>query len=87
MDAIIQYISSIIFKVKLKKKKKLPTIHPYYQNFKGTIIKVTPTKHILKGVYKVLSGNKVHITELPIGVWTDDYKQFLEKSYRKENNS
>ena len=76
---IIRYIQR-----KLKNKKKLPIIHPYYQNFKGQIIKVTPTKYMIKGVYQVLAGNKVHITELPIGIWTDDYKQFLENLIEKK---
>ena len=35
-------------------------------------------KYLIKGVYKIVGVDKIHITELPIGVWTDDYKKFLE---------
>ena len=35
-------------------------------------------KYLIKGVYKIIGVDKIHITELPIGVWTDDYKKFLE---------
>jgi DNA topoisomerase-2 len=38
-----------------------------------------PAKYIIKGVYEIIADRKVRITELPIGTWTDDYKQFLEK--------
>ena len=59
------------------------TVNPYYEGFKGEIIKITETKYLIKGVYSV-SGNKVHVTELPVGFATDDYKQYLEELI--ENN-
>jgi len=54
------------------------TLDPYYEGFKGTIEQIAPQKYIIKGKYTVQS-NTVHITELPVGTWTDDYKEFLEK--------
>ena len=36
-------------------------------------------KYLIKGAYEIIADRKVRITELPIGTWTDDYKQFLEK--------
>ena len=59
------------------------TVNPYYEGFKGEIIKITESKYLIKGVYSV-SGNKVHVTELPVGFATDDYKQYLEELI--ENN-
>jgi len=38
-----------------------------------------PAKYLIKGTYEIIADRKVRITELPIGTWTDDYKQFLEK--------
>jgi DNA topoisomerase-2 len=35
-------------------------------------------KFIVKGLYKIVGPDQVHITELPIGTWTNDYKEFLE---------
>ena len=52
---------------------------PYYKGFKGTIEEKTEGKFIIRGVYTV-TELKVVITELPIGMWTDTYKQFLEDS-------
>lgn len=54
------------------------TFDPYYEGFKGSIEKIAPQKYIIKGNYTT-HANTVHITELPVGTWTDDYKEFLEK--------
>jgi len=35
-------------------------------------------KYLFKGIYRIIGVDKIQITELPIGVWTDDYKKFLE---------
>ena len=55
-----------------------PEISMYYRGFKGTTEKISNEKYVIKGVY-VITGNNVHITELPIGMWTDPYKEHLEK--------
>ena len=53
-------------------------IEPYYENFKGSIIKINKTKYMMKGKYQVISSDSIRITELPIGSWTTNYKEFLE---------
>lgn len=78
---IVAYI-----KARISNKSSLPSIEPYYRGFKGSILKISPKKYIYKGIYQVLDGNKVHITELPIGIWTDDYKQYLENMIDKKNS-
>jgi DNA topoisomerase II len=65
---------------------ELPIIEPYYEGFKGTITKITDSKYLIKGTYDIISDNKVRITELPIGTWTDNYKQDLENMIDKHNN-
>jgi DNA topoisomerase-2 len=40
---------------------------------------VSSAKYLIKGTYEIIADRKVRITELPIGTWTDDYKEFLEK--------
>ena len=60
-----------------------PVIEPYFKGFKGTIKNISSEaqqpKYIIKGNYEIIADRKVRITELPIGTWTDDYKEFLEK--------
>ncbi len=51
---------------------------PYYEGFKGTIEKITNNKYLVKGKYELIDDNTIRIIELPIGTWTDDYKQYLE---------
>lgn len=58
-------------------KKPLPTLTPWYRGFKGTIEKITSTKHETTGVYTV-EKNILTITELPIGISTEAYKTYLE---------
>ena len=59
-----------------------PVIEPYFKGFKGTIKNISSEaspKYLIKGTYEIIADRKVRITELPIGTWTDDYKEFLEK--------
>ena len=52
---------------------------PYYEGFKGTIEKITNGKFLVKGVYEKLGNDKIRVTELPVGYWTEDFKELLEK--------
>jgi len=51
---------------------------PYYEGFKGTVTKITDTKFMFKGLYQVVGPDKVRVTELPVGYWTQDFKEHLE---------
>ena len=51
---------------------------PYYRGFTGSIKKMTDGRFLIKGIYKREKGETLHITELPVGYWTDDFKQHLE---------
>ena len=54
-------------------------VHPYYQGFKGEIIALTESKYLFKGKYEIVNDKQVRVTELPIGTWTQDYKNLLEE--------
>lgn len=54
-----------------------PEIKPWYLGFTGTIIPHKESSFASKGVYRWIDDQTVEITELPIGTWTDDYKDFL----------
>jgi DNA topoisomerase-2 len=56
---------------------ELPTIHPWYLGFKGTLTETKPGVYQSTGCWKWLSDERLEITELPIGTWTEDYKEFL----------
>ncbi len=51
---------------------------PYYKGFKGTINKDSKGDYIVKGVWKTEKGEML-ITELPVGTWTSDFREWLDK--------
>lgn len=51
---------------------------PWYRGFKGTIEKVSDGRFMTHGVWYRGSELTIEITELPIGKWTSDYKEFLD---------
>jgi len=65
-------------KAKLHSQPWTQEFTPYYEGFTGSIEKVADHKYLVKGAYTKLGEDKIRIHELPIGTWTDDYKEFLE---------
>ena len=58
-------------------------LNPYYKGFNGTIIKIAGDeqdfdKYLISGCYQVLDSKRVRVTELPIGTWTQSYREYLE---------
>lgn len=51
---------------------------PYVRGFKGTITKVEKNEFVVKGVYST-EKDTVTITELPVGTWTSDFRETLDK--------
>ena len=76
----IQIIDYLVGKLNNTNMKTL-VIDPYYQGFKGTIYPCDEqcNKYVIKGCYEILGNDKIRVTELPIGTWTQDYKEFLEQ--------
>ena len=56
---------------------------PWYRGFKGLIEEISPGVYVSKGVYTI-SGKTITISELPVGTWTNDYKEFLEGLIEKK---
>jgi DNA topoisomerase-2 len=52
---------------------------PYYEGFKGNITKLASDKFLIKGVYEKTGVDKIRVTELPVGFWTEDFKELLEE--------
>lgn len=60
---------------------------PWYRGFKGTIkINDHNSKSFSTyGCYNQINASTIEITELPIGTWTENYKEFLE-DYIKDHS-
>lgn len=73
---IIQYLKAKLVDQHLK---AVPTeFAPYYEGFSGSITKISESKYLIRGKYEKLGADKIRITELPVGTWTDDFKEYLE---------
>jgi DNA topoisomerase-2 len=63
----------------LKGKKQNVSLIPWYRNFNGLIDKTDEGQTIFVGELKVVNTTTIEITELPIGTYLDDYKEYLNK--------
>ncbi|TPX41186.1 hypothetical protein SeMB42_g05688 [Synchytrium endobioticum] len=53
-------------------------MHPWFRGFKGTVEQVAPDKYKVSGIINQTDATTLEVTELPIGSWTQSYKEFLE---------
>jgi DNA topoisomerase-2 len=59
---------------------------PWYRGFKGVIEKNDHGKFVSRGMFVKTSPTKVDITELPVGMWTLDFKEMLEEYMDKSQD-
>ena len=85
-EGLCYNVNSIIDYLKNKlTNKPLNEIEPFYDGFKGKVIKFSDKKNnkynkfIFKGKYKVRASDTIQVTELPIGLWTLNFKEILDK--------
>ena len=52
---------------------------PYYEGFTGETEKISDTKYIFKGIYEKIDTDRIRVTELPVGYWTEDFKELLSE--------
>jgi DNA topoisomerase-2 len=69
--------------INMIENKDVSMMHPYWRGFTGKVDKVGDNSYETTGIYSI-HKNKLLITELPIGTWTQNYKEFLEKMYELE---
>ena len=77
---IIEYLNC---KIGSKMGSKLQIVYdedflPYYEGFQGKIEKISESKFLIKGKYEKVGSDKVRVTELPVGLWTETFKEHLE---------
>ena len=61
---------------------------PWWFGFKGKVLSVDSKTWATKGVYECINDETatIRITELPIGTWTQDYKDFLEAMLEEQDS-
>ncbi len=71
----LEIIDNLINKLNGKKIKKMM---PWYYGFTGNIVKEKESEsYFTKGIYKI-EKNHLIISELPISVWTENFKESLD---------
>jgi DNA topoisomerase-2 len=61
-------------------------LDPWWFGFKGTTMRSDEQTWLTKGLYEFDDDKKtVTITELPVGTWTKDYKEFLDNLCESED--
>jgi len=67
-------------------KVSISQFTPWYLGFTGKIEKSEKGSYVSKGVYKWIDDKTLEITELPVGTWTEDYKELLEGMLTSNSN-
>lgn len=77
--------AEVVQLIKCRLKDVLPPLEnyaldPWWFGFKGAVVRTEDQTWVTKGVYTLDEAKKtVTITELPVGMWTKDYKAFLDE--------
>lgn len=50
---------------------------PWFRHFTGIIEKINPNEFVSRAKYEIINDDTIHITDLPIGIWTENYRAFL----------
>ena len=72
---IIQYLKNKL----VSSEESTIDFIPFYDGFKGQITKLSDDKFLIKGLYEKTGNDTIRVTELPVGFWTEDFKELLEK--------
>jgi DNA topoisomerase-2 len=63
------------------------TMMPWFRGWKGTPEEAGPNRYNFNGIIRDCGNNEVEITELPIRMWTDDFKAKLEDIIKGEKTA
>lgn len=71
--------------LKLMAGEALEPMHPWYRDFRGTIVQDDKNAHkyLITGIATKFNDQLVEVTELPVGLWTMNYKKILEHMIEK----
>jgi DNA topoisomerase-2 len=67
--------ADVLAKLQNKKRKELL---PWFRGFKGKVYR-NDRQTVIEGTYELVNTTTIRITELPIGMYQDDYKEHLNK--------
>ena len=63
--------------------KPMVPLRPWFRGFKGSVVSTTDGVWTLRGVFR-RGKEMIEITEIPPGMWTQTYKEFLEELIERD---
>ncbi|CAF9905090.1 MAG: DNA topoisomerase 2 [Heterodermia speciosa] len=64
--------------------KEINTMTPWFRDFKGTVTAMGQDRYKFSGIARQSGDNEIEITELPIRMWTQDFKDKLVEIIKAE---
>ncbi|KKY29190.1 putative dna topoisomerase ii [Phaeomoniella chlamydospora] len=64
---------------RMMRGEEMEPMQPWFRGFKGDVSMVAPDRYKFSGIIDQQGDNEVHILELPIRTWTQDFKDRLEE--------
>ncbi|KAK6537718.1 DNA topoisomerase 2 [Orbilia ellipsospora] len=64
--------------LRLLDDQDLEPMQPWYRGFRGKIERLTPEKYQFSGIINQVNDTTVEITELPVRLWTQEFKEKLD---------
>ena len=64
--------------------KEMNTMTPWFRDFKGTVTPMGPDRYKFSGLARQTGDNEISITELPIRMWTQDFKDKIVEIIKAE---
>ena len=73
--------------IHLLSERETYNLIPYYKGFSGKVIDLSGGSYMTKGTWSKINDTKIVITELPVGSWVTQYKEFLETFIESSKNT
>lgn len=68
----------------LMEGKEMNTMTPWFRDFKGTVTPMGQDRYKFSGIARQTGDNEISITELPIRMWTQDFKDKIVEIIKAE---
>ena len=82
----MSYVPNDIVSLLTRKPVKMNPMIPWFRDFKGNVTQMAPDRFKFSGIIKQTGDNELEITELPVRVWTQDFKDRIVDIIKAEKN-
>lgn len=69
---------------RLMRGEEMNPMTPWFRDFKGTVTQMAPDRYKFSGIIKQTGDTELEVTELPIRMWTQDFKEKIVNIIKAE---